>query len=271
MSFIARTINEMKVYYCHGLTKVRLGGKHDGGYVVYEEACNLATGLFSFGIGDDMSFELEFDERFPNKNIELSDPYIDEPPVKGRFRFHKKGIGPGYDFCGINSNGILKMDVEGAEWDALASLAWYELGLFSQVIVEFHMLHVMRTQGLSPYFGAMYDDFYADLNELVFEKYFNVWSLMNEVFYCYHLHANNSLPMVELGGLAFPPLVEASFIRKDLVTSAEPFVGTLPIDGLDRPNKTDRPDIFWKLPLITGDSDVEREVKETQARYHCFV
>ena len=39
---------------------------------------------------------------------------------------------------------ILKMDVEGAEWDTLSSIPNSVLGLFKQIVVEIHNLHSFK-------------------------------------------------------------------------------------------------------------------------------
>jgi hypothetical protein len=57
-----------------------------------------------------------------------------------------------------------------------------------------------------------------------------------------HLHANNATGIRLVQGVPVPPLVEITFVRRNLVVLAghsnEPIPGPL-----DRPNMTDRPDI----------------------------
>ena len=77
MNSVERFIKTIRPRACD-LTKVRVGGHNDGGYVVLEELCQSADSLFSFGIGDDISFEIDYLEKFPNtKNDELERTLLD--------------------------------------------------------------------------------------------------------------------------------------------------------------------------------------------------
>ena len=87
------------------------------------------------------------------------------------------------------------------------------------------------------------------INEGIFIKYCLALEKLNEHFYIFHAHANNSLPLIEVNGYKFPPLMELSFVRKDLVACAMPTIETFPVEGLDYPNKTDRPDIKDWYPI----------------------
>ena len=72
---------------------------------------------------------------------------------------------------------------------------------------------------------------------------------LNEFFFLFHIHANNSLPKVNLGGQTFPPLLELSWVRKDLARYRRVTQEKYPIKGIDYPNKNDRPDIEKVYPF----------------------
>jgi hypothetical protein len=249
---IEQFLKEIEVHDCPGLTKVRLGNEHDGGYVVLNEPLDLVPVLYSFGVGNDVGFEIDFVKRFPEARVELFDPTIQGLPENhGQFRFHKKGI-PAHGNQGwgeIPHNSLLKIDVEGAEWKSIASMAPEILSAFSQMVVEFHILHVEPRNGLSPYFHGLYSSLTARINTGLFSKYQKTLAKINVVFWCYHIHANNSLPLATLAGYTFPPLLEMSFIRKDLAGEVRPAVDNFLVPGLDAPNKTDRPDIGSFYPF----------------------
>ena len=83
----------------------------------------------------------------------------------------------------------------------------------------------------------------------MFETHYKVLKKLNDLFYIYHIHANNSLPKVELNGYSFPPLIELSLVRKDLVKNTNMTNEIFPVKGLDFQNKTDRDDIEDFYPI----------------------
>lgn len=251
---IERFLSEIKVYDLP-VTKGRLGNEGDGGYVVAMEHLALADNLYSFGVGDDVGFELDFLRMFPKAKAHLFDPTIQAPPCNHeRFNFERSGIGgclPGGGLLGnIKADSILKIDAEWAEWEALLEIPLNRLR-FSQIIIEFHILHMEPRPGLSPYFTALYQSLADRQNQQLFRLYGHVMVWVNTWYKCFHAHANNSLPMVEVDGHRFPPLLEMSFLRNDLISSdIKPAAGPFPVSGLDFPNKKDRPDVCGWFPLI---------------------
>lgn len=269
MNNIDKFVREIKVYDCADLTKIRIGNQHDGGYVAFKEFCAKTRTVYSFGIGDDVGFEIEFANMFPGVELKLFDPTINSLPIDHeRLAFFKHGIG--YDNEKFNiirdvpDNSLLKIDVEWNEWEALnlfnSVLESHNplfdcLDKFSQILIEFHIIHVEPRNNLSPYFTNLYQSIHDKLNENIFKLYYEVLKKLNSLFYIYHIHPNNSLPMVQIGNYSFPPLLEVSFVRKDLVRHVQEIKTTLPINGLDFPNKTDRPDILNWFPIIKNISN----------------
>jgi len=238
-------MSEINKVFSTNLTKVRVGDKVDGGYVTLDELNKLTTMVYSAGIGDDVSFELDFKTRYPYTWSKMFDPTIEFAPVVADSIFYKTDIILG-ELEG--NNNLLKMDIEYNEWETLHR--WDEgiLKSFSQIVVELHLIHVVPSHGRSPYFTGMYNTVYNRMNEELFGYYANALEWLNKHFYIYHIHPNNSLPKINLGGFSFPPLLEVSFVRKDLVSTCN---GTpsFPQEGLDYPNKTDRPDIENFYPI----------------------
>lgn len=271
MNRIVELFNEIRIYDCPEFEKIRIGRQSDGGYVVLRELCGLSKNIYSYGVGNDVSFELAFLDRWPRVKVELFDPTIDGLPASHKqFTFHKYGAGARYaPPDGIPHNTFMKMDVEWNEWDALLKLSDLSLLRFSQMVIEFHVLNVEPRDGMSPYFNNLYKCVAGDINQHLFDIYSSVMRRLNRFFVCHHIHANNSLQPITLGGLRFPPLLETSWVRKDLVQNTRRFSGTLPVAGLDFPNKTDRPDILGWYPIINGDDDVERAIEANQAGYPC--
>ncbi len=243
MNNIEKFFNQIQVYDCD-LTKVRIGNKADGGYIALEELCACSTELYSFGIGDDVGFELDWAERFPMAAIHLFDPTIDQLPEEHtNFTFFKKSIHCAHNALSrASGSSTLKLDVECNEWEALARIPIQILCKFDQILVEFHIVHAEPREDLSPYFNSFYRSVFDSWNDRAFSQYSAVLEKLSKAFYIFHIHSNNSLPVTAIGDRIFPPLLEVSFVRKDLV-DAKKSNASFPIYGLDYPNKPDRPDV----------------------------
>ena len=250
-SNVKKLLDEIRVYDCE-LTKTRLGRPGDGGYVVLRELCEKTPKVYSFGVGDDTSFEREFADRFPQAEIILHDPNVKELPSSDRrLSFLRYGIGLKYDrLSEVVEGSLLKMDIEWDEWATFLNFDEAELRRFSQLVVEFHLVHLVpEVDGHSPYFQQFHRDVAEKINEEMFGLYYEVLFKLNQAFRICHLHANNSLPPVQVNGLFFPPLLELTFVRKELIAAARPTAQSFPVPGLDHPNKIDRPDIVNYYPL----------------------
>jgi len=55
-----------------------------------------------------------------------------------------------------------------------------------------------------------------------------------------------------VGKAELPPLLEVSFVRKDLVGGVTEYTGPFPSPALDHPNKPDRPDITEYETFLPG-------------------
>jgi hypothetical protein len=253
MKHIKKFVKEIKVYDTE-LTKFRIGNPCDGGYVVLKEIAEQTKDCYSFGIGEDIGFEIDFFNLFPGTSFYLFDPTITSIPKSPKgfnYIFTNIGIGNGYGTCNMETQkeSLLKVDIEWNEWDAFFHMPYSQLKKFSQILVEFHIVHAEPKQGLTPYFRDFYNSVYKHVNDEIFIRYMAVLNKLNTFFYCYHIHANNSLPITDMDGHMIPPLLEMSFVRKDLVIKAEPTKESFPIEGLDFPNKVDRSDIYNYFPI----------------------
>jgi len=242
---VRRLHQELRVYDCEGMTRTRLGRKGDGGYVVLREPLHSCQILYSYGIGDEMSFELDFLLANAQSSAILYDPTIDAPPHPHvRAGFLKEPFSP----RSITRRSMMKVDVEGAEWDVLPLWSIGELVKLDQLIIEFHFIHVEPSPNLSPYFSNLYQQRMDKINLELFTKYRVVIGRLNRIFRLFHLHINNSLPPITVGGISIYPLIECSFVNRDLVSWAKLSDNTFPIPDLDYPNKTDRPDAKMSKP-----------------------
>lgn len=237
-------LEEIKVYDIPGLTKTRFGYHGDGGYIVLGELCEKVPMLYSFGVGKDVSFERVF-AGLMECPIHLYDHTIEMPTESNpNFVFHCVKASPEcFRDNSIEFNSMLKMDIEWDEWEFFRNLRETDMRKFSQIIMEFHIVHAEPRSGLTSYFHEFYQHAFDEINEQLFSFYANVLKKVTSFFYCFHIHANNSLPLISVGGKSFPPLIEMSFVREDLAGEVKPTEQSFPIIGLDFPNKGGRPDL----------------------------
>lgn len=218
--------------------KTRIGRRHDGGYVIMEEFLDDIEVVYSYGVEYDTYFEKDFNMRYPKAILRLYDFSVHYVPYNPSYFFYKEGLGPKNDESALlgtlethlvknNDLGkkkMLKVDIEGAEWESFDQIEEKYLREFDHLIMELH-----------------------DLGTNV-ELQNRVMSKINSEFYIYHVHANNWQPMTHFdNGLKIPSVVEISCIRKDLVKNARISTQTYPTK-LDAPNKGDIEDIplnFW--------------------------
>ncbi len=222
---------------------VRVGLQNrDGGYVMLND---FASGeiAYSFGICNDVSWDTVMAEL--GYNIFMYDHTIERLPYdREEFHFFKEGIS-GIDEEAaplkslkyyINKNGhiktknmILKMDVEGAEWDFLETVDARLLKQFDQIVFEFHEIVQTKRE----------------------DKIIKLLNKLNKTHQLIHLHGNNSGYIVKIGDTCFPNVLEATYVNKDKYETTDCEELTLPIN-LDAPNDIGRPDIIlgtWNKPL----------------------
>jgi hypothetical protein len=207
--------------------KVRIGRPYDGGYVVFNHKLNDVTSTYSYGINDDVSFELKY-TAYSNSPIYMYDHTIHGlPDSHPQFRFKKEAGSCENIVNHVTENGdrssrslFLKMDIEGHEYKWLLSLNETQLNKFKQITIEFHKINEDSPD-------------VPHLNKIAcFEK-------LNNTHYIIHIHGNNYGKKTN----NIPHVVEITYIRKDLFENTPVFnIQPLPIDNLDYPNNIKKED-----------------------------
>lgn len=219
---------------------VRIGNPFgDGGYIMLDEF-NKKQVAYSFGISNDVSWDEDMVVR--GINCYMYDHTIESLPKNlPLFHWNKIGIGGIESTTPLasleslllsnghnnNANLILKIDVEGAERQALIETSEDVLRQFDQIVIELH-----------------------NLNELNF-SYSNL-ALLKKLLATHtpiHVHANNCANYVEIKDLVMPFALEVTYVRNEgrkfkLNSLYYPRV-------IDVPNTRDFPDIFlglWNTP-----------------------
>jgi GR25 family glycosyltransferase involved in LPS biosynthesis len=227
--------------------KRRVGRMCDGGYVLLDDFDSVSA-VYSVGIGGDISFDTEFAEM--GKPVFMFDHTIDKPPMSHvNFHFFREGIAAQNDPSRAvyrldrlieklghdgRSDLLLKIDIEGAEFDVFAKMLRGTLQQFRQITMEVHALLKLS----EPEYRA---------------KFIAALARINSVFTLFHVHANNFSDIGFVQGFTVADILELSFVRTDLVvrTPSETVYPT----AHDFPNWPRRPDhLLWFYPFAPASS-----------------
>ncbi|WP_321892790.1 class I SAM-dependent methyltransferase [Paraburkholderia tropica] len=186
---------------------VRKGRPHDGGYLMVDHQLHNAV-AYSLGINDDVSWDL--DMAALGCEIYQYDHTVDRLPVEHpRFHWFKKGIAASASTDGqfdcldslIACNGhagrtdlILKMDIEGFEWETFEAMSEKTLRQFSQIVLEVHSL-VLGGSKLQSRIARVLEKLYRSHQPV-------------------HVHANNHGFVGFVGGVMMPDTMELTYVRR---------------------------------------------------------
>jgi FkbM family methyltransferase len=216
-----------------GVEKKRVGSPADGGYVQLGDLDGVGH-AFSFGVSDDDSWDLAMAQA--GVPVEQFDHSIERAPSDHPLlRFHRKmiavearnGTATLPDLVAAYSQSaepdlVLKIDIEGAEWDVFDSASEDVLSKFTQIICEFHELSRLTEP-----------DFRARARR--------VFGKLATLFAPVHVHGNNCCPLGNVANVPLPDALEITFAsrrRYDFADSNEVFP-----TPLDSPNSDKVPDI----------------------------
>jgi len=204
---------------------LRFGTEGDGGYVL----ANFFPGehfLLSLGVGDNVDFDIALSNYV--EGVHLYDPTITKLPLLvPKSTFFPLGI------SGSNNDGylklnqaiervppdhqiILKVDIEGSEWEIFSNIDPVELLRCTQIVIELHGL-----------VGA-----FSSNSKLV--KTLKSLETLTTNHRLVNLHANNYEQTEIIFGTPLPNVLEATFLRSDLVEYTKSFISNS--SQLNRPN-----------------------------------
>lgn len=219
----------LKVYKCP-FNKLRLGKDYDGGYIIAEIPNVVYTTLLAGGIDNDITFEEDFINKYPNVKSFAFDGTINNLPKENcNITFIKKNIGFEnndkitnlHDIIDVNDSIFVKMDIEGGEIPWIKSLNHAQLNKFNQVVMEFHW----------PF----------SENEI------DVFETLNKHYYLIHFHGNNCCGVREHKGVNIPNVFECTYLHKKFFTSI-PALNTDLIPSLLDMKNTNNPEIYINYP-----------------------
>ena len=189
--------------YEQNAQKNRFGSINDGGYVLYSEI-NPDTEVISCGIGNNASFDFEIAKK-------VKAVYMYDHTIKGvkkltsNMFFSKIGINKENSrayttiknimFKNKIKKAILKLDIEGMEWDILDTMDSKTLIKFDQIVVEFH-------------------DLFKIVSPEVADTYFRVIKKLIAHFKIINIHPNNWGEFRILCGVPFVDTLEITLLNK---------------------------------------------------------
>jgi len=215
--------------------KARFGSRQDGGYVMLDDLGQSRMAL-SLGIGSEASWDLSMVERGLHV-VQFDDAVSGPPQHSPGFSFNRaRVVGqaelPGdvtlaqilarSDLAGDN-NLIVKIDIEGWEWEVLRESPKQALTRVRQITIEFHEM----ARFVDP---AWRGTALATVENLL------------KTHACIHIHGNNCAPFAVIDGVAFPSVFEATFVRRSDYALI-PSTAVFPTE-LDYPNNPGAPDHY---------------------------
>lgn len=182
--------------YAPNHPKVRLGSRHDGGYVMIDIPSASYDAFLSGGIGNNITFEKAFLDKYPDlKGIAFDGTLKQDPPgIHPHLEIVKKNIGPVTNEKTVNikdyfkgyKNIFMKMDIEGGENALFASLTDEDLTKIKQLVIEFHSVTQV-----------------------------GIMKRLQKTHWLVHIHPNNNGKLKQEGDLQIPMLVECTYIRRE--------------------------------------------------------
>lgn len=203
----------------------RLGRSGDGGYMMLDDFDNHKI-AYSFGISDDVSWDKDAIASGIS-DVYMYDHTIDGLPEENKgFHWQKTGIAGIYDKNipelrtlkqllednkHIDKTGmLLKMDVEGAEWDVLCNSDSNIFNKFSQIVLELHDMNKKENH----------------------EKIVKALQNLNKTHALINMHGNNWQGYEICDGFSIPDALEVTYINKmEYGHLLKPYTAFLPADA----------------------------------------
>ncbi|HCI48911.1 MAG: hypothetical protein A2621_01290 [Alphaproteobacteria bacterium RIFCSPHIGHO2_01_FULL_41_14] len=224
----------------------RIGRDYDGGYVVAEKSLKSADVLLGYGIADDISFEEAFCTLY-KKPAYGFDGGVENVTSKNKlFTFFRESISSDKFLYGNQTSSgkvstfgqqisrlklqdkkvFVKMDIEGAEYDAFADILPHHAHI-TGIVLELH---------------------FKSLESL--KRAIELLTNLDKHFLLIRIHGNNACgSRFSTKGMSgkIPYMVELTYINKNLVTKFELSKNQKHPQDLDMPNIPSRPDVAFEI------------------------
>lgn len=246
----------------HSKNKIRVGKKKDGGYVIEETSASKAKLLYSYGVGWDISFEVDLNKKF-GIPFRLFDPSM----------FSIQNI---YPIQNNNFIGIIKTLIKILIWPLYFAVlkltgvkfSFLKQGLSTKTSPRFATFkeHLMKYGDLSKNILLKIDieeneydlfenqEFLESLSNVIqiLIEFHNAKNRINEIiriihkiggeFSLIHIHGNNYDTKFNLNGIEIPNALELTFVRNEFLPVRELDQESYPIKNIDFPNDPSKED-----------------------------
>jgi len=206
MNKIEKIKNQLKIYRTFNENYKRFGSDNDGGYVMIDDI-NKEDFVISCGIGDDVAWssnDIEFERQMFQicKEIHMYDcaiDKIDNLPINAKF--FKGYVGEEilledmFKKSEKQKDYILKIDIEGGEWNFFYKAKSSDIKNFRQMSIEFHDFEHMIIHN--------------------FEKTYCVLKKINKTHNLMLINANNWSDVKIIDNKLVPSVIEVLFLRKN--------------------------------------------------------
>jgi hypothetical protein len=216
--------------------KRRVGGPNDGGYVMLDDLDGIRV-CYSLGVGPDVSWDMEMAERGALV-LQYDHTVENAPATHPNFCHFKLGITHDDSLAPdmkrldtiLRENGhvyrddmLLKVDIEGHEWDSLQVIATSTFGNFRQIVAEFHGMRLLEIESFR-------------------ERAHRLFSTIRQTHEVIHVHGNNFAGMWIVKGIPLADCLELTFVNRKYHTFV-PCNESFP-SHLDFPNDANRVDLI---------------------------
>ena len=197
----------------------KLGEKNDGGYLVPEDFEGIKIN-YSAGVGMLTKFEADLINKYSIYSKMLDYNEIDRSIIPNGCDFIKKKLSLRNNSEEISINNwldtndkeiMLKLDIEGGEYQVLSEISQENMNKIRILIIEFHNLRDLRS--------AFFLSFFENRREMV-ERFVYVWQVDLH-------HTSNSK---KIGIVKIPDMLEVTLIKKNRVKNFRKVFSKLPHD-----------------------------------------
>jgi hypothetical protein len=181
----------------------KYGSRLDGGYDLPKSVVKISNFLISGGIANNNDFEIEL-ARGGIKGIQIDNSIYSPPKLHENLQFLHATLGShsGPNLEQIagefekNWLGILKLDIEGSEYEVLRRIK--NFSKFSAIVVEFHGL-------------------YQITNEEFWENFKKIFLNLRKDYSVVYIAPNNCCSFSIIGGFAVPNVLEITWAKRKLI------------------------------------------------------
>jgi hypothetical protein len=205
--------NLLQLNFYRDVKLMRFGSLGDGGYLISSDL-TATDYCISLGVGDNYTFDLAIAEKL--EEVWMFDHTVVDPKISNnKIKFNKIGISSTSSLhfttipeilvnIPLESEVILKIDIEGSEWDVLSQIPSSDIQRFKQIVAEFHHLHNIAD-----------DNFFSVVSKAL--------TSLNKSHSLVNLHVNNWSDLHFIQGIPFPDVIEVTYIRRQSNDQLKPF------------------------------------------------